>query len=788
MTGTVFDPSGYTTSVPAGTTPDQIDWVYTNGADQTTDAQDETAMDVEYAHGMAPHAHLVYFLGDQIGTCPDCGGSDAGLESAISLAANDPLLHVVSDSWSSDDETNPASDPFARSLDQSFEHAVAVGTTFFFSSGDSGSNSGGTGRASYPAESPYVVSVGGTSLSANVSGGWSSETVWSSSGAGCAYAYSQPAWQDVAGVLAEEFKQQASNPSFCMSSSQMQRFEPDVAADADPNTGADVYYDGSHRKVGGTSLAAPLWAGMAASGNRYASANGLPALGWLAPKLYTLASSSTKYAVDFHDVTSGSVTGSRTYPADTGWDEATGWGSIDWWDWVRDIADPAAVYLGMSGAPLSTSVGTPVTFSVSAQHIDGTIATTFTDAIALTSSDLSAQLPVTSTTLVNGTGIFSVTFQTAGVQTVSVTDAMSPSSTGMLVLSVGGSSATRTPTNTATSTRTPTATATSTATPSSTSTATSSPSATPSPTASATPSSTFTPSTTVTPSATSVLSATNTVSATPSTSDTPTGTVTSTATMSLTSTPTLTATPSTTNTATPAVTPTASGGGAGSGGGSAGGGGGGGGFAGGGGGAPVLPTSTAIPTAAPVQMDTPVAMPAATDTPVALVVPWQPPVSPPMWTPAPARPATPVVRRVPASAARTATPKATGTRARAARASVTPSATLLPRQFCTQDRFHVCLVSFAAKPGKARTGQTVLLTVRTNTDLLATPWFVDIVDTARPTAILRSCVQGTVCTFSALSRTARTVTYMAYLSIEYQRVADKEPSRGGLEVTWSKQR
>ena len=338
MTGTVV-------TSPSNAGADQIEWVYTNGTDSTTDAQGETAMDVEYAHGMAPHSHLVYYLGNQTGTCPSCGGSDIGLENAISMAANNAAIHVVSNSWGGD-EAPTGGDSFVSITTSSFEHAVAVGTTFYFSSGDDGTDSGGTGAASYPADSPYVVSVGGTALSTGSGYDYGSESVWNWSGtsygggAGCSTYFAKPAWQS----------------SVTMTNCNM-RAEPDVSADADPDTGADVYTAAGSIQEGGTSLAAPLFAGMAAVADSYAAANGLTRIGWAAPSIYSLAS-GPDYTTDFHDVTVGQTAGSIHYQALGGWDQATGWGSIDWWNWAREMVAQASA---PTPTVTPTVTGTPPT-------------------------------------------------------------------------------------------------------------------------------------------------------------------------------------------------------------------------------------------------------------------------------------------------------------------------------------------------------------------------------------------------------------------------------------------
>jgi len=82
---------------------DGVDWIYSNGASADTHELMETAMDVEYAHGVAPGVHLTYWLGDCAYNAATgaCDPSDVGLENAISAAANDPSLHIVSNSWGS---------------------------------------------------------------------------------------------------------------------------------------------------------------------------------------------------------------------------------------------------------------------------------------------------------------------------------------------------------------------------------------------------------------------------------------------------------------------------------------------------------------------------------------------------------------------------------------------------------------------------------------------------------------------------------------------------------------
>ena len=254
----------------------------------------ETALDVQSAHGVAPGSHMKYWLAST-----SSGGDplQAALENALDAAANDSTVKVVSNSWGIN------LDIHIPTMDASLQHAAAVGKTFFFSSDD-------TADISYPATSPYVVSVGGTNL--NLDGGFNyvSESAWNGSGTGCSEVFGRPSWQVGVGTFAT-----------CDG-----RAEPDVAADADPFTGAYTYYDGGSAQIGGTSLAAPLWAGMTAVWNQANITAGKPVVGFAAPLLYALGNNKTIYHDIFHDVTTGSAGGN---PAGAGWDQVTGWGSPD---------------------------------------------------------------------------------------------------------------------------------------------------------------------------------------------------------------------------------------------------------------------------------------------------------------------------------------------------------------------------------------------------------------------------------------------------------------------------
>ena len=231
--------------------------------------------------------------------------SNADIAAAINKAVSANSAKVVNVSLGECELAAQASGMTA-SVDLMLQAAVAHGQTFSVSSGDAGSYEcgGATAYQSYPAVSPYVIAVGGTTLSTNGSAAYGSEQAWSGGGGGPSYTEAAPAWQTAAGVL---------------SVSKTRRGVPDIAFDADPNSGELVLVQGSTYQVGGTSLAAPLFTGF---WNRIQSANG--------NKLSSPATAIYKYfkanPALYHDVSGG---GNGAFKAAVGWDYATGWGSLN---------------------------------------------------------------------------------------------------------------------------------------------------------------------------------------------------------------------------------------------------------------------------------------------------------------------------------------------------------------------------------------------------------------------------------------------------------------------------
>ncbi len=249
----------------------------------------EEALDVEWAHAIAPGASIILVEANS--------DSFSDMMTAVNTARNYPAVSVVSMSWGGSEFGGETS------YDSYFTTPSGhTGVTFLASTGDDGS------PGDYPAYSPNVVAVGGTTLSVDTSTyAYVSETGWSDSGGGTSTDESQPSYQ--IGVVSQ---------------STTKRTIPDVAFDADPHSGVSVYdtygYSG-WLDVGGTSLSAPCWAGLIAISDQLRVSQGMTTLdgpSQTLPLLYSLP------AADFHDVTSGSNGG---YSAGTGYDLVTGRGS-----------------------------------------------------------------------------------------------------------------------------------------------------------------------------------------------------------------------------------------------------------------------------------------------------------------------------------------------------------------------------------------------------------------------------------------------------------------------------
>ncbi len=189
----------------------------------------ETTLDVEWAHAIAPQAKILLVEA----TTP----SGKNLLKAVDYAAARADATAISMSWGG------AEFPEEVSLDSHF--VSKSGAPFFASSGDNGSG------ASWPASSPNVIGVGGTSLSLKSDGSLSKEIAWSGSGGGISAYEKEPSYQS----------------EYSIPKSGGMRAIPDVSYDADPASGFSIVRGGTWYVVGGTSAGAPQWAAIAALGS-----------------------------------------------------------------------------------------------------------------------------------------------------------------------------------------------------------------------------------------------------------------------------------------------------------------------------------------------------------------------------------------------------------------------------------------------------------------------------------------------------------------------------------------
>jgi subtilase family serine protease len=341
----------------------------------------EQTLDMTQALGMAPGlSSLVMYV----------GSTDSAILNAMATA--NPLNAQLSCSWGWYWPDPSVDDPY-------FEEFAAQGQTLFVASGDSGIWQ--PYSYVYPADDAYVTSVGGTSLeTASAGGPWSSETVWSWGGGGISPdEIPIPSWQ-------------TATTSSCSDCSTTYRNGPDVSANADftfyvcADQGACTA-----NLYGGTSFAAPMWAGYLALANQLAVANGNPPLGFINPALYTLGLGSS-YNNVFHDISSGS----NGYPATIGYDLASGWGSPNGSGLINALAgsSPSPGFI-LSAAPPSVTVkpGNAGTSNVTSTPTGG----------------------------FNGTITLSATGQPTGVIVTFNPSSISPAGTSIMTISVGSSTA-----------------------------------------------------------------------------------------------------------------------------------------------------------------------------------------------------------------------------------------------------------------------------------------------------------------------------------------------------------
>jgi kumamolisin len=263
----------------------------------------EVELDIEVAGALAPGAKIaVYFAPN----------TDQGFLDAVTTAIHDTTLRpsIVSISWGSPEGTWTAQARAA--LNAACEEAATLGITILVAAGDQGADDGDdsdTPTVDFPASSPYALGCGGTRLIVSEGSGGPEETVWNelasgegATGGGVSELFALPTYQSGVGVPPA--------PNGFVG-----RGVPDVAGDADPSTGYQVFIDGTASVLGGTSAVGPLWAGLIARINQSVGAP----LGFAGPELY-----EPSLRTAFREITSGNNGG---YSAGPGWNACTGLGT-----------------------------------------------------------------------------------------------------------------------------------------------------------------------------------------------------------------------------------------------------------------------------------------------------------------------------------------------------------------------------------------------------------------------------------------------------------------------------
>jgi len=292
----------------------------------------ETTLDLEWSHAIAPNASLRFY-----GIPASC--TFQNVLDAMSAASNENVAKVMSISLGAC-ESVVIQSALLGALENQLMAAAAEGQSVMVASGDSGAycnaSSGAPVGVMYPASSAYVTAVGGTSLSLDVNGSYGTETAWGywypsggsqvpwGSGGGYSGSIAEPSWQSQASI----------------SDASGKRAVPDVAWNGDPFTGNCVYYTDPTNPGqaplqcgwGGTSIAAPQWAGLVAIADQAAGRS----FGQIGSLLYssTILSAQSGTNPVYHDVTVGT---NLVYNAGTGWDATTGWGSPDGYNLVTAL-------------------------------------------------------------------------------------------------------------------------------------------------------------------------------------------------------------------------------------------------------------------------------------------------------------------------------------------------------------------------------------------------------------------------------------------------------------------
>ncbi|BDI28899.1 hypothetical protein CCAX7_009500 [Capsulimonas corticalis] len=396
----IFSPTHYSTSdftgfkAAYGITGVTVTEVLVNGGATSFSGEDEAALDMDVIAGQAPNSHIYLYESPP----------DGNLQIWNKIAADN--LPVVSCSWGNSEQELTADD--AASVNTILQQMASQGQSVFVASGDNGAFdiTSRTPSVDFPASSPYVTAVGGTSVSST-----GAETGWTKSGGGLSTFFTRPLWQAGPGVI------NTSSTGF--------RQLPDVSAMSDPySPGYYIYTGGSLQIYGGTSAAAPLMA--AANTLIDQGLNGRT--GQLTPILYQIGTDSAKSSLVYNDILQGN---NGFYNCATNWDFVTGWGSPRITALYSQIVptalgpDPPTISLL---TPSSAPAGSPsATFTVTG--------TNFTASSKVLWNGAALPTQVVSTTALTATAPASLLL-TVGTVAVTVTDPDGPTPAGPLTFTV----------------------------------------------------------------------------------------------------------------------------------------------------------------------------------------------------------------------------------------------------------------------------------------------------------------------------------------------------------------
>jgi subtilase family serine protease len=366
-----------------------------DGSGTSTCDDGEQILDIVNVIGMAPGISGILFYEGTSAT------------PILNKMVSDNAAKVLSCSWGGGGFNNTTDDPI-------YQEMAAQGQTYLNATGDEGAYNSQTWLA--PSADPNVLEVGGTDLTTSGAGGaWSSETGWADSGGGF-YSGSgshTPSYQQLAGVITTTNK-----------GSTTYRNDPDVSAEANfdnPTASNGQFLTG----YGGTSFAAPRWAGFIALVNQQSVANGHGTVGFVNPAIYNVGVSSS-YSSDFHDITSGNnkpSAGSGTgFNAVAGFDLVTGWGSPKGAALITALAGgstgTADFSLSASPSSLTVAQGNNGASSVTINKVNGFNSSVSFSASGLPTGVTASFNPTSSTT---GSTVTFTASSTAATGTKSVT-------------------------------------------------------------------------------------------------------------------------------------------------------------------------------------------------------------------------------------------------------------------------------------------------------------------------------------------------------------------------------